>query len=282
MKKIKLKTPAKINLTLDVLGVNEEGFHDIRSLVTSIDLYDDITIKKRKDFNVNLKTKGIDPKCSAVDNNAYKSAKKFAKKFKTYGVDLTVDKHIPVGAGLGGSSADIAGVLNGMQALFELNDSVVPIADSLGSDSSYMLKGGWAILNGRGNEQEFIKLDLQLYLIILTIGKGISAKRSYREFDNQNINYAQCTDNALAFLKKGDFGLFAMTAKNDLYLATSALVPQIQENIKALKDAGAPFATMTGSGTAVIGVFDSKKDRDISYKKLKKNYPKNIIKAQTI
>ncbi len=282
MKKVKLKTPAKINLTLDVLGRNKEGFHEIHSLVTSIDLYDYITVARRKDFNIELKTKGIDPACSAVDNNAYKTAVKFAKKFKKNGATVTVDKRIPVGGGLGGSSADIAGVLNAMKELYEVKESLAPIADSLGSDSSYMLKGGWATLNGRGDKQEFLELEYPLFLVILTMGKSVSAKQAYREFDNQGKIYSTCTERAVTALKNGDFKQFCSLAKNDLYPATSSIIPEIKANLNALKDAGAPLAIMTGSGSAVLGVFDNKKARDKVYKQLKAIYKNNLLKAQTI
>ncbi len=282
MKKIQLKIPAKINLTLDVTGRTSDNYHQLQSLVASIDLYDSLTIKKRKDFNVDLKMKGIDPQCSTFENNAYKTAKTFENTYNTFGVSIVIDKQIPVGAGLGGSSADVAGVLNGMQKLFEVDDSVTLIADSMGSDSSYMLKGGWAILNGRGDKQEFLHFDFKLYLIILTMDKSVSAKQSYEEFDRQNIMYNHCTETAIMALKKGDFDLFCMSAKNDLYRATEHIVPEIKDNIKALKDAGAPLAIMTGSGTAVLGVFDNKKDRDKVYKKLKGVYGTKILRAQTI
>ncbi len=282
MKKIKLKTPAKINLTLDVVGINEEGYHDIISLVTSIDIYDYITIKKRKDFNIVLNCKGIDAGCSAVDNNAYKSAKKFAKKFKTHGATVTVDKRIPVGGGLGGSSANIAGVLGGMKTLYDIKESVVPIADSLGSDSSYMLKGGWAVLNGRGDKQEFLQLDFPFYLIVLTADKSVSSKKSYNRYDELNISYPPCTKQAIESLKKGDFNEFCRIAKNDLQPASASILPEILDNITALKSAGAPLAVMTGSGSAVVGVFNDKKQRDLAYKKLKGKYKNNIIKCNTI
>ncbi len=282
MKKLKLKTPAKINLTLDVLGVNAQGFHDIRSFVTSIDVYDYITLKKRSDFKFDLKCKGIDPKCSMSDNNAYKSAKRFAKAFKTNGVSIVVDKHIPVGAGMGGSSADIAGVLNGMKTLFSITDSVKPLADSLGSDSSYMLKGGLAILNGRGDEQEFLSLDFEFYLLIVLQDEVIASKQCYQRFDEQNKIYSPCTDAIVSALKNKDFNEFCRLAKNDLYSSTASFIPEIENNIKALKDAGAPLAIMTGSGSAVVGVFDNAKERDKAYKKLKKTCGKKILKAKTI
>ena len=151
MKKITIKAKAKINLTLDVVGLNS-GYHDINTLVTTIDLYDRIILKKRKDSAISLNCTGVKMDCAITDNNAYKTAKAFADKFSTGGVDITVQKNIPLGAGLGGSSADIAGVLNGLKALYGVNESVLDIANALGSDSGYMLSGGYAVLSGRGDK----------------------------------------------------------------------------------------------------------------------------------
>ena len=118
MKNIVINAPAKVNFTLDVLGV-EENYHKIKTLVSTIDLYDKITIKKRKDSRIKLVMKGIKVDCEITENNAYKAAKAFIEKYKTLGVDIIVNKKIPVGAGLGGSSADIAGVLNAMEGLYQ-------------------------------------------------------------------------------------------------------------------------------------------------------------------
>ncbi len=282
MKKIKLKASAKINLTLDVLGVTKEGYHSLRSLVASIDLCDYITLRARKDFNINLKCAGLDAKCSAQDNNAYKSAKLFLERFKTKGVDIKIKKKIPVGGGLGGSSADIAGVLKGLKLLYGIEEDLAPIANRLGSDSSYMLKGGWAILNDRGDKQQFLQLNKRLYLIILTADKSVSARDSYNGYDQACVIYPPCTDSAFKALENGDFACFCAQAKNDLQPASCNLVPQIKDNITALKSAGAPLAIMTGSGSVALGVFDKERDRDSVYKKLKREYKKKILKAKTI
>ena len=138
MKKVVINAPAKVNFTLDILGV-EDGYHKIKTLVSTINLCDKITIKKRKDSRINLIMKGIPVDCEPIENNAYKAAQAFVEKYKTLGVDIIVNKKIPVGAGLGGSSVDIAGVLNGMKALYPETE-VLDIANKLGSDSGYLLQ----------------------------------------------------------------------------------------------------------------------------------------------
>ena len=281
MKKVTVKIPAKINLTLDVVGVNG-GFHDIESLVSSVDIYDKITVKKRTDKKITLTEKGVLSNCLAENNNAYKSAVLFTQTFRTDGVDIILDKSIPVGAGLGGSSADIAGTLLAMKKLFGIKKDVKPLADTLGSDSGYMLTGGPAIISGRGDKVIFLKEKIKLHLLIITEDFSVSAKECYKTFDGLGEKLTPTTTDAVNAIHDGDFNAFANALKNDLYLATKIMYPELEENVLALKDVGADAYLMTGSGSAVYGVFRTKKQRDLAYKTLYPKYQDKLIKAKTI
>lgn len=281
MRKYRLKIPAKINLTLDVVGV-EGKFHQIESLVASVNVYDVITLEKRSDNLISLTMKGLPVDCSTPDNNAYKAAKLFAETFSTGGVNVTIEKNIPVGGGMGGSSADIAGVLKGMNILYEVDFDMGELADTLGSDVKYMLEGGYAVISGRGQliEEQFISKEL--FFVMISEEKSISARACYKKFDQVGKFYKPCTKQAVRALLGGDFEKFIKVAKNDLYAPAKSFVPRVEENIKALKDAGSPTAIMTGSGSVVYGVFDNQKDRDRVYKKLKAVYGDKVFKAKTL
>lgn len=281
MKKIKLKIPAKINLTLDVLGING-NFHDIKSLVASIDVYDQITLKERADDKITLVCEGIPIDCITVDNNAYKAAKLFVEKFKTCGVDIKIKKGIPVGSGLGGSSADIAGVLIGMEKIYATGKKLLPLANALGSDAGYMLEGGYAIITGRGEKVAHKDVEKALHLLLITENKGVSARASYKGYDKIGKTYKPCTLGAGKALCANDFEKFASLVKNDLYESSSKIVPEISYNAYALKKAGAPCVVMTGSGSCVLGIFEIEKERDKAYKKLMPLYENNLIKAKTV
>ena len=127
MRKVKVKVPAKVNLTLDVLGL-DGGYHSLKSFVASVNVFDTITVKARRDGKITLENRGVDVGCDITDNNAYKGAKSFIDTFGTCGVDIVIDKKIPVGGGLGGSSADIAGVLNALNRLFETDMNMEELA----------------------------------------------------------------------------------------------------------------------------------------------------------
>ncbi|MBQ7236411.1 MAG: 4-(cytidine 5'-diphospho)-2-C-methyl-D-erythritol kinase [Clostridia bacterium] len=281
MKKVTVKVPAKINLTLDVLGV-KDGYHELNSLVASINLFDEITIKPRTDGKITLLNKGIVVDCPIIENNAYKAAKLFIDTFGTYGVDIIVNKSIPVAGGLGGSSADIAGVLNALNVLYEINGDMSPLAGDLGSDSTYMLTGGYAVIKGRGDQVEIKDIDKKVYILVITEPAEISARNCYKKFDQKKKSFKPTTEKASTALHEGDLLSALPHLKNDLYLAAVDLVPNIKHNVFNLLKAGANTALLAGSGPSVFGVFLDKKSRDVAYKKLVGLYGDNLIKAETV
>ena len=279
MKKTKVKALAKINLTLDVVGV-EKGFHQLKTLVASIDLGDQITLSARQDKAVTLTCNGLDVGCDLESNNAYKTAKLFMQTFNVNGVDICLQKNIPVGAGLGGSSADIAGVLVGMQKLYNVNAPLCDLANALGSDSAYMINGGWAVLQGKGDIITPLSVNTKLYLLILSAQGQVSAGACYKAFDSQNIIYPSVTDKAVELLAKGDIKEFGKVIKNDLYPSAKQILPQIESNLNALKEFG--DCVMTGSGSAVFGIYKSARARNNAYNQLVKRFGDKLIKAQTV
>jgi len=280
MKKVTVEAPAKINLTIDVVG-EKDGFHLIKSFVATINLCDKLTFKKREDDKIIIHDKGKKCLCEPEKNNAYKTAKAFMEKFNTSGVDVYIKKKIPVGGGLGGSSADIAGTLKGLALLFDVEEELLPIANSLGSDSGYLMLGGYKVISGRGEIIEDTNAKREMYLIIIPDKDGISARECYEEFDKLGSVTHSCTAEAVELFRKGDEDFYKVI-KNDLYLPALKFLPQLQAKIKELESAGAKKALMTGSGSCVYGIFESKKAQEDAYKLLKKKYGKTLIKAKTI
>ncbi len=281
MKKITVKVPAKINLTLDVLGA-KDNYHEISSLVASIDIFDEITVSKRGDYKITVTMKGLPVNCALVDNNAYKAAVLFQERFKTGGVDITVNKNIPLAGGLGGSSADIAGVLNALNKLFEQNADMQKLASELGSDAPYMLKGGYAVLSGRGEKIESLPFNKTIFLLLITEKASITARACYKKFDQRKKEYIPLTAKAVTALYDDNDNELIASVKNDLSNAACELLPQIKFNLYALNKAGVGKAIVAGSGPTVIGFYDDKKKRDKAYKKLVPLYGESLLKAKTV
>jgi 4-diphosphocytidyl-2-C-methyl-D-erythritol kinase len=277
---VREKVPAKINLTLDVLGV-EGNFHKIESLVASIDIYDAITLLKRNDRRVTLKTFGLPIGCSMHDNNAVKAAQLFIKTFSTKGVNIIINKKIPVGGGLGGSSADIAAVLRGMKKLYNLDCDLKPLTDQLGSDATYMLDGGYAVIRGRGTEVERIEVKHPLNLLVISSQGEISAKTCYGKYDELGVVSQPCTADAVKLLKSGKVKDLGSIMKNDLQPAAESLV-DIRLAKLALEEVGAIKASVSGSGPTVFGVFKNREQRDQAFKRLSPLFRSRVIKANTI
>ena len=281
MKKVKIKIPAKINLTLDVVGI-KDGYHLLKSLVTSVSVYDTVTLVSRNDNKITLTEKGIKSGCPQEKNNAFRSAVAFNEKYGYNGVDIVLEKNIPVAGGMGGSSADIAGVLLGMKKLFGVKDDIKPIADTLGSDSGYMCSGGWAVIEGRGEHVEPLDLDTKFYLLAITDTATVSAGECFKVFDSKADAVKECTDLAVNALKEKDLCAFYNVAKNDLFEPAIQIAPSIKENLTALASVGSEKAIMTGSGSVTLGLFTSKRQRNKAYKKLFNTFGDRLIKAQTL
>lgn len=290
--KIKIKVPAKINLTLDIVGA-EDGFHNLKSLVTSANIFDVVTLLKRKDEKISVKFTGLSAGVCGERSLAQKAAVLFCERFSVCGADITIKRSIPAGGGLGGSSADAAGVLLGMKKLYlreitvrtglsekETDEEIEKIANALGSDTAYMLHGGYALLSGRGEIIDSCLAELKLYFLIIAGTDGVSSAAAYKKYDEIGKKYPSHTPEASRACFAGETKELAKLLKNDLYPAASEILPEIKNSLGKLKSFGA--ASMTGSGSAVFGLYGNKKERDFAYKILKREYGKRLIKAETI
>ena len=278
MKRIKVSAKAKVNFALDIVG-KDGGFHTLKTVVSTMNFSDEIILKKRKDDRISLKVIGS-AGCSADENNAYKASKLFKKTFRVSGFDVILKKKIPVGSGLGGSSADASAVLVGLKKLFGVEADITPLANALGSDTLYMTRGGYALLEGRGEKITAIDTDLKLFLILCTAIEGVNTKDAYAKFDEIGETYDSVADVTAKAIKDGDYNGLIKSLKNDLYLSATKLNPEVAKNYETMSK----FAptVMSGSGATVFSVFKCKKDRDEAYKTLSKILKGKLIKTETV
>lgn len=279
MKKIKITANAKVNLTLDITG-EKNGYHEIESLVASVDLSDAVTLVKRKDELITVKMKGLGQNIPEKSNNAFIAGELFVKTFGTLGADITIEKRIPLGGGLGGSSADAVAVLKGLAALYGISADLTPLANKLGSDTAYMLNGGYAVMSGRGEKITYLSSSAKIYFIVLTASEQILSKSAYGEYDKQGLLYEKTTKPAVKYLTNGETDKVLLNLGNHLIGAAKWLLPETGENLKTLLKFSA--ANMTGSGSAVYAAFLRRRERNKAYRKLKKEFIGKIIKTETI
>lgn len=279
MNKIKITANAKVNFTLDITGV-KNGYHEIESLVASVDLSDAVTLFKRNDGLITVKMKGLGRNIPEKSNNALIAGELFVKTFGTLGADIVIDKSIPLGGGLGGSSADAVAVLKGLAALYGISADLTPLANKLGSDTAYMLNGGFAVISGRGEKITPLSVNAKFYLLILSASEQILAKSAYGEYDKQGLLYEKTTKPAVKYLTNGETDKVLLNLGNHLIGAAKWLLPETGENLKTLLKFSA--ANMTGSGSAVYAAFVCRRERDKAYRKLKKTFAGKLLKAETI
>ncbi len=253
-----VKAYAKLNLTLNITG-REGGFHMLESLVCSVDVYDLIKLKRRKDGEVSVQMHGLGTETLPPEqNNAYKAALAYIRRFKTCGADVTIYKNIPVGAGMGGSSADAAGVLRGMNKLYGLGkeSELKELADGLGSDAGYMLTGGFAKLGGRGEKVEKLDCRTKLDFLLLVPEKGVSAAECYRLYDELSASGSK-PSNAENTLLNGDIDGLGKMLCNDLYEPAKAINGSVEQAFNQLKEFAPLGVNMTGSGSGVYALFEN-------------------------
>lgn len=279
MNYIKLKAHAKINLSLDVTGT-EGGYHLIDSVVTTIDLSDVIAVKKRRDKLVSVTMHGMGSEnISFGENNAVRAAEAFVRQYGTNGADITVWKNIPLGAGLGGSSADVAGVLNAMKTLYGADEEgVKDIADSLGSDCGYMLYGGYARMRGRGERVQLLDGGPKLDVGIIFPRGGVSTAACYSLFDSVG-SPSSSSDKVLGAVLRGDKAELGRALHNGLYAPAKALNGDIERAYAELAAFDPLGVCMSGSGSAVYAIFEN--DQFLQYARSRYCGKFSFISAKT-
>ena len=263
MNSVKIKSYAKVNLTLEIVGV-EGGYHLLDSLVASVDLFDVLVLKKKKGALSSVTMKGMGSESIPPEkNNALKAAEAFSKRFGTDGVSISVYKNIPIGAGLGGSSADVVGVLNGMAQLYGIEDraGLKSLADELGSDTGYMLNGGFARMQGRGEKVTPLEKFQKLYFLLICPNVSVSAKECYQKYDElpRTLEYrGSRTEACIDSLRKRDLDEAGRCLMNDLYVPAIHVQDEVREAYEAAKGFSPLGSVMTGSGSGVLAMFEHK------------------------
>ena len=251
---MKVKVYAKLNLTLNV-GAKQGAFHPIDSVVTSVDICDVVEVVARADMQVNVH--GIDS-VEQEKNTAYKAAVAFRREFaaKTIpGVDIFIQKGIPFGGGLGGSSADASAVVYCMCKLFGVDihsRKIHELCSALGSDINFMLFGGLARLQGKGDDVIPYKLAKPLCFALTTFGQSMNSGEVYSAYDKLTVNHTTDKhDNVtlLNLLQQGANGEAITLFNNDLQPATLNISNYAKEYLSFVQSHNFQ-CNITGSGSA--------------------------------
>ncbi len=228
---------AKVNLALGIEGC-QKGFHNLDSVMVSIDMGDRIVMKRRDDNQINVSYTGGEV---FPFDNAYRVASAVAKRYNLGGVDITISKGVPVGVGLGGSAVDGAGIIRGYERLYDIKIDDNDFMVELGGDIPFLKTGGSAIVKGRG--EIIIPIELpSIYLLLVYGAPSISTQKVFELYDEIG------GDNG----KSSDF-LVDLEPFNALEKSAIQIEPSIENSRKLLEKAGFRYVVMTGSGSGYLG-----------------------------
>ncbi len=259
MRLVRLKAYAKVNYALDVVGVRDDGYHEIRMVVQSVSLADEVKIERTGGgFELLIEPEGISigPR---EENTVYRAWQTLrGRAGEDLPVRVTLRKSIPAGAGLGGGSTDAAAVLRGLDGLFGLGLSVDELRDAgkdIGADVPFCLSGGTALGEGVGETLTRLPAPPEHRLLIVKPFRGADTGKIYRAYDADPMKSADSAGPVTEALRAGDLGALAGALGNDLAPVTKCALPEVAELEAGLLQAGALGASMTGTGTAVYGLF---------------------------
>ncbi len=280
MATITLTAQAKINLHLEITGLRDDGFHTINSIFQLVSLADLIKISTKKDTGFySLKGNFNFPR---EHNLITKALKLFREVTGLHdGVEIECIKKIPAGAGLGGGSSDAASVLKGLNLLFNAGLSSKEMAEAgstLGSDIPFFFGTGTAVVMGRGEEVKGIETLWDLPVVIIDTGIHVSTQEAYRKFDEYS-NHSPAKIGALEdeYRKKPSLWPFY----NDFFTVLDLEDPVYRNCINRLKSFGALYSAISGSGSAVFGIFSDGKGAAAAAGALEKEF-KGVHKGKML
>lgn len=275
MEQINLKARAKINITIDVLNKREDNYHNIEMIMQTVNLYDKIHIKKISTKDIILRT---NLKWLPTDgrNLVYKAAKVIMDKYSiNKGVEIKLDKTIPVCAGLAGGSTDAAATLVGMNRLFDLKinkEELQNMGQTLGADVPYCIMRGTALAQGIGEKLTRLPNMPKCYVVLVKPNVKVQTPWVYQNLNLKNIEKHPHTKDVINSLKEKDIRKIAGGMCNVLELVTEHEYPIISELKNFMINNGALNAMMSGSGPTVFGLFEDYEKAKIAGERLRDKY----------
>jgi len=256
MNEITLLAFGKINLSLDIVGLREDGYHLMDMVMQSVSLADRVTIRRSDQISVTADSGISANEC----NTAFKAAKAFFEETDiSGGCEITVEKQIPSEAGMGGGSADAAAVLIGLDQMYGTDletEKLIEMGLKVGADVPFCLVGGTALVQGIGERVTPCAPMPDCHILLVKPPFGISTGAAFRHFDEVGV---KCHPDNPALLRAMEAGsLSAMSGFMANVLEESAASDDIEAIREAISAAGAEAALMTGSGSVVFGLFSNK------------------------
>lgn len=260
MNTLKLKANAKINLTLDITGKQNDGYHLLDSVMQSISLCDTVMLEKSSNITVDCNIKGIE------DNIAYISALKFFEYTNICGgVKISIDKNIPLSSGMGGGSADAAAVICGLNALYDTHlnkKQLCEIGLSVGADVPFCIIGGTTRVGGIGEKVESLPCIPDCYIVVVKSGEKSSTKDMYKKLDGKQ-DLPQKTAKMTTAIKNSN--IYEVSSNLSNAFSSVFDYADIKDEFLKTEPLG---VSLSGSGPTVFGIYDDKNKAETAVKEL--------------
>lgn len=277
------KAPAKINLGLDIMGRHDDGYHELSMIMVSVDLNDYVSLESLEDDHIIVQSDShkmpLDEK-----NDVYKAARLVKERYGiTTGVKISLEKHIPICAGMGGGSSDAAATIRGLNRMWQLDmslEEMIAIGFQIGSDVPYCLTAGCALVSGKGEVVEQLEANLSSWVVLVKPDFGISTRTVFREIEPDSITRVAIPSLRDALLAN-DYAAILRHMGNSLEDVTIARKPFIQTIKDRMLKSGADIALMTGSGPTVFALCATEKRADRVFNSMK-GFCKEVYKVRIL
>ena len=256
---LKLKAYAKVNLVLEVMGKLDDGYHEIKTIFQTVNLFDDITIQGSTDVRVTfINGGGID-----TQNNLVTKAVKLIQTETgcNDGAHITVIKRIPVGAGLGGGSADAAATLNGLNLIWNLRltkTQLIKMASMIGADVPFFLEGGLAVGTGKGDSVRVLSNQPQVFFVLLDIPHSLTEKTKFL-YESLDSSLYTSGLKVNSFIMEHEKGIFSLDSIYNVFTQLAELYfPDFEYYRKTLSGLGCKHVSLSGTGPVLFALFQTK------------------------
>lgn len=259
MEKLEYKARAKVNLGLDVCGCLENGYHEVRMVMQTVDIYDELVFKKRQDPDIILAVDSQDALGDISKNLIFRAAKLMKEYYSIKeGIEIYLKKNIPVAAGMAGGSTDAAATMLAMNELFALGrtkEELMELAVRLGADVPFCIIGGTALAEGIGEKLTALPAPQDAVILIAKPDIMVSTKDIYENLHLEKIEKHPDIDGMIQALEAKSLKGVTDRMENVLETVTTELYPIIEEIKDFMEEHGAVKALMSGSGPTVFGIF---------------------------
>lgn len=279
LEQITIAAPAKINLSLDITGKLENGYHALDTIMQTISIEDKITLAKT---GRQISVLCDHPQVPQGNGNiCHKAAEAFFEKTALEGgVIITIDKNIPVAAGLAGGSSDAAAVIKGLNLLYGTGltqREMCEIGLKCGADVPYCIVAGTCRAKGIGEKLTKLPSFAGVYIVLVVPDFFVSTEWAYKNYDLNSPDEKPCTEELISYIRGRDIKNTAERMVNVLESVTAKKHPEIQEIKNDIKKSGACGSVMSGSGPSVFGLFENEEKARIAFSVIREKYNRSYL-----